>query len=79
MKASRSGSSRPISRPMRRDLLRYLQASSSERAKLLGKLFERNPGMAKVLADLESDDDLRVRFEVELLKSQGTAGKPSIS
>ena len=69
MKRIRTGASRPISPLLRRDLLRYLQATSSERAKLLSNLFESNPGMAEVLADLEADDDLRMRFEVELLKS----------
>jgi hypothetical protein len=33
---------------------------------------ERNPGMADLLADLEVDDTLRDRFELELLRSLGT-------
>jgi hypothetical protein len=52
---------------LRSDLLRYLGATSEERARLIGELTWRNPAMADVLADLEADDDLRARFEIELL------------
>jgi hypothetical protein len=31
-----------------------------------------NPGMADLLADLEADDTMRDRFELELLRSLGT-------
>jgi hypothetical protein len=48
--------------PLRRDLLRYLLATSAERARLIGELTERNPGMADLLAELEADDDLRARL-----------------
>jgi hypothetical protein len=51
----------------RYDLLRYLLATSAERAAILGELFERNPAMAEVLADLEADDELRLRFELALV------------
>jgi hypothetical protein len=63
---TRTGPSGPISPPLRRDLLWYLQATSSERAALLGKLFQTNPGIADVLADLEDDDDLRAQYELAL-------------
>ena len=49
--------------PLRRELLRYLSAASDERARLIGELTRRNPGMADVLVDLEADDMLRTRFE----------------
>jgi hypothetical protein len=57
---------------LRRELLRYLSATSEERARLIGELTQRNPGMANLLADLEADDTLRDRFELELLRSLGT-------
>jgi hypothetical protein len=53
--------------PLRRDLLRYLARTSEERARLIGELTLRNPGIADLLTDLEADDDLRARFEIELL------------
>jgi hypothetical protein len=55
--------------PLRRELLRYLGATSHDRARLIGQLTERNPGMADLLLGLEADDDLRTRFEIELLRS----------
>jgi hypothetical protein len=58
-----------FSEPLRRDLLRYLAATSKERAHLIGELGRRNPGLANLLVDLEADDDLRSRFEMELLRS----------
>jgi hypothetical protein len=58
-----------IPEPRRRDLLRYLAATSAERARLIGELVERNPGMADVLADLEADEDLPARFEIELIRA----------
>jgi hypothetical protein len=33
----------------------------------VGELTLRNPGIAELLTDLEADDDLRARFEIELL------------
>jgi hypothetical protein len=53
--------------PLRRDLLRYLGATSEERARLIGELTWRNPAIADLLTDLEADDDLRARLESELL------------
>ena len=61
-----------LSPDLRRDLLRYLGATSKERARLIGQLVERNPGMADVLMDLEADYDLRTRFEIELLRAAGS-------
>lgn len=58
---------------LRRDLLRYLAATSEERARLIGEFVERNPGMADVLMELEADEALRARFEIDLLQ---TPGKP---
>jgi hypothetical protein len=55
------------SEPLRRDLLRYLAATSEERARLIGELTSKNPGMADLLVDEEAD--LRARFEIELLGS----------
>jgi hypothetical protein len=54
--------------PLRRDLLRYLGATSVERAKLIGELTRGNPDMAELLIDLEADDDLRSQFEVALIQ-----------
>jgi hypothetical protein len=52
---------------LRDNLIRYLLATSTERARVIGELSERNPGMADLLMELEADDDLRARFEIELL------------
>ena len=57
-----------IAPELRRDLLRYLGATSAGRARLIGELTERNPGIVDLLTDLEADDDLRARFEIELLR-----------
>ena len=61
-----------LSERLRRELLDYLSATSVERARLIGELTQRNPGMADLLADLEADETLRNRFEVELLRSLRT-------
>jgi len=62
---------------LRRDLLRYLAATSEERARLIGELIERNPGMSSLLIDLEVDDDLRARFEIEMLRgARELEGRP---
>ena len=58
-----------LSEQLRRELLSYLSASSEEPARLIGELTQRNPGMADLLADLEVNDTLRDRFELELLRS----------
>ena len=57
-----------LSEQLRHEVLRYLGATSQDRARLIGELTERNPGMADLLLDLEADDDLRTRFEIELLR-----------
>ena len=61
-----------LSEQLRRELLRYLSATSEERARLIGELTDRSPGITDLLADLEVDDTLRDRFELELLRSLGT-------
>lgn len=58
-----------ITPDLRHDLLRYLAATSQERARLIAELVERNPDMADVLMHLEADDELRVWFEIELLRA----------
>lgn len=58
-----------IPEPLRRDLLRYLLAASVDRARIVAELVDRSPGMAQILMDLEAADDLRARFEMELLES----------
>ena len=42
-------------------------ATSAERARVIGELSVRNPGMADLLADLDAYDDLRARFKMALL------------
>jgi hypothetical protein len=54
---------------LRDDLTRCQRATSAKWARIIGELTEPNPGMADVLADLEADDDLRAKFEIELLNS----------
>jgi hypothetical protein len=56
-----------IPEPLRENLIRYLLATSKERARIIAKLNERNPGMADILMDLEADDELRAKFEIALL------------
>jgi hypothetical protein len=56
-----------LAEPLRRDLLRYLGATSQERAHLVGELTRRNPAMAELLVDLEADDQLRAQVELALL------------
>jgi hypothetical protein len=64
--------------PLRRELLYYLSVSSEQRARLIGELTRRNPGMANLLVDLEANDDLRTRFEIDLLRSVESMPDPSI-
>ena len=52
--------------PGLRDALGYLMATSVERARIIGELTTRNPAIADLLTDLEADDDLRARFEMDL-------------
>lgn len=61
-----------LSEQLRCEVLRYLSATSEERARLIGELTQPNRGMADLLADLEADDTLRDRFELEVLRSLGT-------
>jgi hypothetical protein len=53
--------------PLRDDLPRYLFCTSPDRARIIAELMDRNPGIAELLMDLEADNDLRTRFEMELL------------
>ena len=56
-----------ISPALRDDLLAYLLCTSPDRARLIAELTARNPGIADLLMDLEADDDLRAKLEIELL------------
>ena len=55
---------------LRDDLLTYLFWTSPDRARIIAELLVKNPGMGGLLADLEADDDLRAKLEVELLKAR---------
>jgi hypothetical protein len=57
-----------ISAPLRRELLAYLLSTSYERAELLAQLYLRRSEMDDLLAELEADEDLRARFEIELVR-----------
>jgi hypothetical protein len=39
------------------------------RARAISELTDENPGLADLLADLEANDTLRTRFEIELLRA----------
>jgi len=54
---------------LRDDLLAYLLCTSSDRARLIAEMTARNPGVADLLMDLEGDDDLRAKLEIELLNN----------
>ena len=54
---------------IRRDLLRYLKATSAERAQIIARLHEDGSDLAEVRTDLEADDDLGLILELELLRS----------
>lgn len=58
----------PIPIALRDDLLTCLFSTSPDRARIIAQLLVRNPGICELLADLEADDDLRARVEIELLK-----------
>lgn len=58
---------------LRDDLITYLFCSSPDRAHIIAELLVRNPGLEELLADLEADDDLRARLEIELLGNAGAA------
>lgn len=51
---------------LRDDLLTDLLCTSPDRARIIAELLVRNPG-GRLLIDLEADDGLRTRFEMELL------------
>jgi hypothetical protein len=57
---------------LRDDLLTYLFCTSPDRARIIAELLVRNPGMGDLLADLEADDELRARLEIELLDGAAT-------
>jgi hypothetical protein len=57
---------------LRDELIAYLMCDSPERARIISGLVTRNPGIADLLMDLEADDDLRARFEVQLLRAEAT-------
>ena len=61
---------------LRDDLISYLLATSNDRARIVGELSARNPGMADLLIDLEANDDLRAKLEIELLSEQAAAKRP---
>ena len=60
-----------ISPALRDDLLTYLFCTSPERARLIAELTARNPGITDLLMDLEADDDMRAKLEIELLSGAG--------
>jgi hypothetical protein len=64
---------RSIPEPLRRDLLRYLAATSKERARLIGELVERNQAMAELLMNLEDDvgEIVRIRLVDALRREVG--------
>jgi hypothetical protein len=62
--------------PLRRELLDCLLATSQKRAAMIGTLAGRNPSMADLLIDLEAVDDLRARFEMELLNELSHHDRP---
>jgi hypothetical protein len=53
--------------PALRDDLLPTFCTSPGRALMIAELMARNLGIGDLLADLEADDDLRARFELELL------------
>jgi hypothetical protein len=55
---------------IRRNLLRYLKATSAERARIIARLHERGSDLAEVLTDLEADDDLRLQLELDLIQTK---------
>ena len=52
--------------PLRDNLMTFLFCTSPDRARIVAELL-RNPGISDLLADLEADDNLRARLEIELL------------
>jgi hypothetical protein len=60
---------------LRDDLISYLLCTSPDRARIIADLIQRNPGMGELLMDLEADDNLRARFEMELLDHSSAPGR----
>jgi hypothetical protein len=52
---------------LRDDLIHYLRATSEERTPIIAELAWRNARLADLLVGLEAHEDLRARFETELL------------
>ena len=63
---------------LRDDLLAYLLCTSPDRARLIAELIERNPGLANLLMDLEADDDLRAKLEMNYSAEQAAAKRPDL-
>ena len=61
----------PPRRPAHLLVVRIARSCSADR-----QLIERNPGIADLLIDLEADDDLRAKLEIELL-SGASGGEAS--
>jgi len=55
----------PAGAARRLDHVPLLHVTGSRR--IIAELLVRNPGVGDLLADLEADDDLRARFELEPL------------
>ncbi|HET6712512.1 MAG TPA: hypothetical protein VFI59_02240 [Actinomycetota bacterium] len=53
---------------LRDDLIAFLLCDSAD---IIAELLVRNPGIGDLLADLEADDDLRARLEIERLEARG--------
>jgi hypothetical protein len=51
---------------LKTELLGYLAATSGERAQVIHRIFPLNEALGQILIDLEANDDLRARFEIEL-------------
>lgn len=58
-----------LDEPAAREVLDVLTRPDADRAALIGRLYACDDArrLAEVLMDLEGDDDLRARFEIELL------------
>jgi hypothetical protein len=52
---------------LRDHLIAFLLCDSPDRARIISELLQWNLSMDDLLMDLESDDDLRTRLEMELL------------
>jgi hypothetical protein len=56
--------------PLRDGLVTYRFATSADRARIIGELATRSPGMADLLVEIEADDDLRAQLEIALLAGE---------